>query len=189
VFGKKRAKDAAAVLRNWEIIKARERLAKEEEAKETKKVKQAAATSSSTSSASILDGVPSTLPALLEGYQLTRRAARIGFDWDSVDGIFDKLDEETRELRAALVAPQKDPRRIESELGDVLFVVINLARFLNVDPEIAAKKASAKFARRFREMERAALEQRTTLANIPRAQMESLWEQSKRNELLGTPEN
>src|SRR6516225_9113348 len=194
VFGKKRAKDAAAVLRNWEIIKAQERLAKKEEAQETKEVKEGAETSSpssasSTSSGSILDGIPSTLPALLEGYQLTRRAARIGFDWDNVDGIFEKLNEETRELRAALAAPQKDPRRIESELGDVLFVVINLARFLNVDPEIAAKNASAKFSRRFREMERAAREQRTTLANIPRAQMESLWEQSKRNELPATTEN
>src|SRR6516162_11408334 len=187
VFGKKRAKDAAAVLRNWEIIKAQERLAKKEEAQETKEVKEGAETSSpssasSTSQGSILDGIPSTLPALLEGYQLTRRAARIGFDWENVDGIFDKLDEEARELRAVLAATQKDSRRIESELGDVLFVVINLARFLHVDPEIAAKKASAKFSRRFREMERVAREQRTTLANIPRAQMESLWEQSKRNE-------
>jgi len=194
VFGKKRAKDAAAVLRNWEIIKAQERLAKKEEAQETEEVKEGAETSSpfsasSTSQGSMLDGIPSTLPALLEGYQLTRRAARIGFDWDNVDGIFEKLNEETRELRAALAAPQKDPRRIESELGDVLFVVINLARFLNVDPEIAAKNASAKFSRRFREMERAAREQRTTLANIPRAQMESLWEQSKRNELPATTEN
>ena len=194
VFGKKRAKDAAAVLRNWEIIKAQERLAKKEEAQETEEVKEGAETSSpfsasSTSQGSMLDGIPSTLPALLEGYQLTRRAARIGFDWDNVDGIFEKLNEETRELRADLAAPQKDPRRIESELGDVLFVVINLARFLNVDPEIAAKNASAKFSRRFREMERAAREQRTTLANIPRAQMESLWEQSKRNELPATTEN
>src|SRR5215468_778886 len=194
VFGKKRAKDAAAVLRNWEIIKAQERLTKKEEAQETKEVKEGAETSSpssafSTSQGSMLDGIPSTLPALLEGYQLTRTAARIGFDWDNVDGIFEKLNEEIRELRAALAAPQKDPRRIESELGDVLFVVINLARFLNVDPEIAAKNASAKFSRRFREMERAAREQRTTLANIPRAQMESLWEQSKRNELPATTEN
>jgi len=171
VFGEERAKDAAEVLRNWEIIKRKERLAKSSD--------PAVATSAAES---LLDGIPSTLPALLEGYQLTRRAARIGFDWENVDGIFDKLDEETRELRAVLAATQNDPRRIESELGDVLFVVINLARFLRVDPEIAAKKASAKFSRRFREMERVAREQRTTLANIPRAQMESLWEQSKRNE-------
>jgi len=172
VFGEKRAKSAAEVLRNWEIIKKEERLA------------QSSSPAVSTSAAeSLLDGIPATLPALLEGYQLTRRAARIGFDWDNVDGIFDKLDEETRELRHVLAAPQKDPRRIESELGDILFVAINLARFLNVDPEIAAKKASAKFSRRFREMERTAHEQNTSLANIPRAQMESLWEQSKLNEL------
>jgi MazG family protein len=171
VFGEKRAKNAAEVLRNWEIIKKEERL-----------VKSLSPAVSASATESLLDGIPSTLPALLEGYQLTRRAARIGFDWDNVDGIFDKLDEETRELRQVLAAPRKDPHRIESELGDILFVAINLARFLNVDPEIAAKKASAKFSRRFREMERAAREQNTTLPNVPRAQMESLWEQSKLNE-------
>jgi tetrapyrrole methylase family protein/MazG family protein len=171
VFGEKRAKNAAEVLRNWEIIKKEERLAK-----------SLSPAVSASAAESLLDGIPSTLPALLEGYQLTRRAARIGFDWDNVDGIFDKLDEETRELRQVLAAPRKDPHRIESELGDILFVAINLARFLNVDPEIAAKKASAKFSRRFREMERAAREQNTTLPNVPRAQMESLWEQSKLNE-------
>ena len=187
VFGTKRAKDAAAVLRNWELIKAQERLAQKEETTEAMETFSSPPTSS-TSSPSILDGIPSKLPALLQGYQLTRRAARIGFDWDNVDGIFEKLEEETRELRDDLEAPQRDPRRIESELGDILFVIINLARFLNVDPEIAAKKASAKFSHRFREMERAAREQRTTLANIPRAQMEALWEQSKRNELSRTNE-
>jgi len=179
VFGEKRAKDAAEVLRNWEIIKKQERLAK-----------SSASSAPSTSSAeSLLDGIPASLPALLEGYQLTRRAARIGFDWDSVDGIFDKLDEETRELRHVLAAPQKDSRRLESELGDILFVVINLARFLDVDPEIAAKKASAKFSRRFREMERTARDQNTTIANVPREEMESLWEQSKRNEVPATTES
>jgi MazG family protein len=166
VFGEKRAKDAAEVLRNWEIIKKQERLAK---------------TSVSAAEAlpeSILDGVPPSLPALLEGFQLTRKAARIGFDWDSVDGIFHKLDEEVAELRQAL-ENQESPARIEAELGDILFVAVNLARFLKIDPEIAMKKASAKFSRRFREMEHRARQQGTTLAEIPRREMESLWVQSK----------
>lgn len=166
VFGEKRAKDAAEVLRNWEIIKKQERQTKLGPSAKLAKPE------------SILDGVPRSLPALLEGFQLTRKAARIGFDWDSVDGIFDKLLEESTELRHAL-AQQESPVRIEAEVGDILFVAVNLARFLQIDPEIAMKKASAKFSRRFREMERLALQQGTPLAAVPRPQMESLWEQSK----------
>jgi len=166
VFGEKRAKDAAEVLRNWEIIKKQER-----QTKFGPSPRQATA-------GSILDGVPRSLPALLEGFQLTRKAARIGFDWDSVEGIFDKLLEESNELRHAL-AQEESPARIETEVGDILFVAANLARFLKIDPEIAMKKASAKFSRRFHEMERLALQQGTPLAEVPRPQMESLWEQSK----------
>jgi tetrapyrrole methylase family protein / MazG family protein len=169
VFGEKRAKDAVEVLRNWEIIKQEERRNKSgQSAAEPKPV-------------SILDGVPRTLPALLEGLQLTRKAARIGFDWRNVEGIFDKLAEEASELRQAL-GKKESSSRIESEVGDILFVAVNLARFLNVDPEIAMKKASSKFSRRFHEMERLARQQGTTLAEIPRRQMESLWVQSKQQD-------
>jgi MazG family protein len=166
VFGEKRAKDAAEVLRNWEIIKQEERRNKSGQS------------TAEAEPASILDGVPRTLPALLEGLQLTRKASRIGFDWQNVDGIFDKLGEEASELRHAL-DKNESASRIESEVGDILFVAVNLARFLNVDPEIAMKKASSKFSRRFHEMERLARHQGTTLAEIPRPEMESLWEQSK----------
>ena len=138
--------------------------------------------SSRSDSPSLLDGVIPTLPALLEGFQLTRKAARIGFDWENIDGVFDKLREESDELREAL-RKKESPDRVESELGDILFVAVNLSRFLHVDPEIAMKKASAKFSRRFREMERIAREQGTTLSEIPRPQLESLWEQSKQREL------
>ena len=169
VFGEKRAKDAAEVLRNWEIIKQEER---------RNKSGQSAA---EPTPVSILDGVSRTLPALLEGLQLTRKAARIGFDWHDVDGIFDKLTEEAGELRRAL-DKKESSSRIESEVGDILFVAVNLSRFLNVDPEIAMKKASSKFSRRFHEMERLARQRGTTLAEIPRPQMESLWEQSKQQD-------
>ncbi|MGC2765156.1 MAG: nucleoside triphosphate pyrophosphohydrolase [Candidatus Acidiferrum sp.] len=170
---------------------------------------------------SILDGVPLSIPALLEALQLTRKAARIGFDWPDLDGIFAKLTEETNELRAVLAESNskghvkgKGPRgqsfslsrtsggsdnkaigkerasapeelsssRIEDELGDILFVAVNLARFLNIDPEIALKKTSGKFSRRFRAMEHLARAQATTLAQIPRTQMESLWDQAKQLE-------
>ena len=167
VCGEKQAKDAAEVLRNWEIIKKEERQAKGAVEEETAE--------------SVLDGVPRSLPALLEGYQLTRKAARIGFDWENVGGIFEKLQEETEELRQVL--EKRGGKEIEGEVGDILFAAVNLARFLKIDPEIAMKKASRKFNRRFREMERMAREQGRTLAEVPRWKMEELWEEAKGREL------
>jgi tetrapyrrole methylase family protein/MazG family protein len=165
VFGDTRAKTSDEVLRNWELLKKEERAASSSPA-QTKK------------SDSILDGVPRTLPALLEAFQLTRKAARVGFDWDSTEGIFAKLEEEASELRAALKS-KESPANIESEMGDILFAAVNLARFLKIDPELALKKSSQKFSHRFREMERLAREQGSTFADVPRATMESLWERSK----------
>jgi nucleoside triphosphate diphosphatase len=194
VFGEKRAKDAAEVLKNWEIIKLQERKAREakvvKEVKEVKDKNSGSFTSSTsstfltsgnsgTAAESVLDGVPRALPALLEALQLTRKAARVGFDWGAVDGIFDKLQEETGELHEVLGARERNAGRIEGELGDILFVAVNLARFLDVDPEIALKKSSGKFARRFREMERIARERGTTFAQVPRGEMEGLWEAAK----------
>ncbi len=183
VFGEKRAKDAAEVLRNWELIKKEEHQAKLA-SKSAVKPATSSSTSftSSTSSESLLDGVPRTLPALLEAYQLTRKAARIGFDWENLDGILVKLQEEAGELRHALAERDKDSSRIEGEVGDILFVAVNLARFLHLDPEIALKKTSAKFSRRFREMERLARDLGATLAQLPRSQMESLWDEAKLRE-------
>jgi tetrapyrrole methylase family protein / MazG family protein len=173
VFGEKHAKDAAEVLRNWEQIKAEERGAKgisqaprEEEGEPDGK--------------SLMAGVPRGLPAALEGYQLIRRAARIGFDWDDVNGIFEKIQEEGAEVCHALST--MEPSRIEGEIGDLLFAAINLARFVNVDPEIALKKANAKFVKRFQAMERLAESSGRKLADVPRAEMESLWEAVKREE-------
>jgi tetrapyrrole methylase family protein/MazG family protein len=165
VFGDTRAKTSAEVLRNWELLKKEERAGSADPA-EAKKTD------------SIIDGVPRTLPALMEAFQLTRKAARVGFDWDSSEGIFAKLEEEASELRAALKS-KESPANIESEMGDILFVAVNLARFLKIDPELALKKSSQKFSRRFREMERLAREQGAAFSDVPRPQMESLWEKSK----------
>ncbi len=173
VFGEKRAKDAAEVLKNWERIKSEEQREKRtNQALDNAKQKE--------NPESLLTGVPRGLPAALEGFQLTRRAARIGFDWDDTEGIFEKIREEGAELRHALET--KDQRRIEEEIGDLLFAAVNLARFVQVDPEIALKKANAKFASRFRAMERLARENGCELAGIPRPEMEALWETAKRNE-------
>jgi tetrapyrrole methylase family protein / MazG family protein len=169
VFGTKRAKDAAEVLKNWEQIKAKER------AEQT-----SSESSQDAKPVSLLDGVPRGLPATLEGVQLTKKAARIGFDWDDAAGILNKMREENAELQQAL--RNNDARKIEEELGDLLFAAINLARSLHVDPEIALKKANAKFARRFKAMERLAAESGRALATVSRPEMEALWESAKRSE-------
>jgi tetrapyrrole methylase family protein / MazG family protein len=173
VFGEKRAKDSAEVLKNWEQIKKEERRAAA--------VKKNAGDSKQEGKAgSLLDGVSRALPAALEGFQLTRRAARIGFDWDNVEGVFEKMSEESGELREAVSA--KDARRSEEEMGDLLFAAVNLARFLHIDPEIALKKANAKFSSRFRRMEDLSAKSGKALADVPRAQMEEFWETAKRAE-------
>ncbi len=168
VFGEKRAKDAKTVLKSWEKIKAEERKAKG--AKESPKAP------------SLLDGVSHALPGTMEGFQLTRRASRIGFDWDSAAGVLEKLAEEASELKKEIASG--DTKRVEEETGDLLFAAVNLARFLHADPEIALKKANAKFAARFREMECMARESGRELADVPRVEMEALWERAKSE---GTP--
>ncbi len=173
VFGEKRAKDAAEVLRNWEQIKAEERLAKGISQTPLGEAHEP-------DGRSLMAGVSRGLPAALEGYQLTRRAARIGFDWEDVNGIFEKIQEEGAEVCHALST--MEPLRIEGEIGDLLFAAVNLARFVHVDPEIALKKANAKFVKRFQAMERLAESSGRKLADIPRAEMESLWEAVKHEE-------
>jgi len=173
VFGDKRAKDAAEVLRNWEQIKAEERRTAQspESSSAVKKEEQGK---------SLLDGVPRGLPAAMEGLQLTRKAARAGFDWDNAAGVFDKLREEAEELRRA--SEVKDAGRVEEEMGDLLFAGVNLARFLQVDPEIALKNANAKFVRRFQAMERLAEADGRAFAELPREEKERLWERAKDQE-------
>jgi tetrapyrrole methylase family protein / MazG family protein len=172
VFGEARVKDSREVLRNWEQIKAEER-------RSNKKDKPRASKSAS-DEPSLLDGVSSGLPATLEGFQLTRKAARIGFDWDDASGVMAKMLEETEELKTALHA--KNQARIEEELGDLLFAAVNLSRFLHVDPEIALKKANTKFSRRFRAMEAAARETGREFKDLPREEMEALWNATKNAE-------
>ena len=177
VFGEKRARDSAEVLKKWEQIKKEERAAAE------KKKARGNGSKEEAKAGSLLDGVSRALPAALEGFQLTRRAARIGFDWDDVEGVFEKLNEEGGELREAVTA--KDASRTEEEMGDLLFAAVNLARFLHVDPEIALKKANAKFSSRFRRMENLAVKDGKALADVPREKMEEFWETAKRAEKGG----
>jgi MazG family protein len=173
VFGKTRAKDSAEVLRNWEQIKAEERRASGKKSDSNGDGKARKETS-------LLDGVSHTLPATLEGFQLTRKASRIGFDWDDAGGIFEKMQEESEELKRAL--GEQDQPRIEEELGDLLFAVVNLSRFLKIDPEIALKKANTKFSRRFRAMEGLARKNGREFKDLPREEMEAFWDAAKKSE-------
>jgi MazG family protein len=199
VFGDAKAKDSAAVLKKWEQIKAAERAgANGEEGKSAKAPGVNNEKIANAATESILSGVPRSLPAVLEAYQLTRRAAHIGFDWDNLAGIFEKLEEEKREILASLqsgaaqasvgarhAVPAATPRpspasaHLEEEVGDLLFAAVNVARFLGADPEIALKKANRKFQTRFQWMEAVALAEGRPLAELPRARMEELWNLSK----------
>jgi MazG family protein len=171
VFGDQRAKDAEEVLKNWHQIKAQERRSK---------TGHGAGSAEIAAPESALDGVTRALPATLEGLHLTKKAARTGFDWDDPRGIFDKLAEESAELQGAVA--EKNSGKIEEEAGDLLFAAVNLARFLHIDPEIALKKANAKFVRRFHEMERMAAASGRKFADVPRAEKEALWESAKHTE-------
>lgn len=183
VFGNVVADTPGAVLKNWERIKAAERAAE-------KGGKSGAG--SDTKPESLLADVPRSLPGVLEAYQLTRRASRIGFDWENLEGVLEKLDEERRELLATLpgtraTAEHADARsnaarlspEVEEEVGDLLFAGVNAARFVGVDPEIALKKANRKFKRRFEWMESAAAREGRTLAELPRERMEDMWNEAK----------
>ncbi len=182
VFGSVRADTSAEVLKNWEQIKSEER---KTDARNTGKNDAPPAAKAAT--ASILDAVPRSLPALLEAHQLTRRAANVGFDWPDVNGIFEKLTEEAAELKQLLPpgasgspgAKSLQRAEIEEEVGDLLFVGVNLARFLGFDAEIALKKANRKFAGRFREMERIAASRGQALSGLSADELDSLWNEVK----------
>ena len=157
VFGDTVATSSDAVLRNWEQIKVEE-----------KKSKPAAT--------SLLDDIPRSMPATLEASKLGSRAAKVGFDWPSADGLFDKLAEETGELRAEIARADTD--KIEAEFGDLLFTAMNLARHLKVDAESALRRSNAKFRARFASMEHASGGAEQLKAMSP-DDLERLWSAAK----------
>ncbi|MGH9734324.1 MAG: nucleoside triphosphate pyrophosphohydrolase [Candidatus Acidiferrales bacterium] len=201
VFGATKARTSAEVLKSWEQLKAAERM--EEKASGPK----SSAKGGEANPESVLAGVPHSLPAVLEAYQLTRRASHVGFDWQSLAEVLEKMDEEKHELigaasdQVAVVsagAPvggatgpatsqgggarrgtRQQAQLLEEETGDLLFTVVNVARFLGVDPEIALKKANSKFKRRFEWMEDAAAGEGHRFADVPRERMEELWNEAK----------
>jgi tetrapyrrole methylase family protein / MazG family protein len=164
VFGDAEARTADAVKQRWDEIKAVE--------KQEAGVQQEL----------LLDGVPRSLPALVEASQISSRAAKSGFDWDNAEQVLAKLEEELHELaEARRTASQKD---IEDEIGDILFVLVNVARFMKVDPEQSLRKSNAKFRRRFAHVERTLKERGKTLNDSDIQEMEALWQEAKAREAL-----
>src|SRR5271154_5706020 len=183
VFGDGTAKNSAEVLRNWDRIKAEERRAAAQLAGESPAGSSATSGGATKPAASQLDGVTRGLPATLEGFQLTRKASRIGFDWDNAQGVLDKVREESAEIAGALASENR--ARLEEEMGDLLFAAVNLARFLKIDPEIALKRANGKFSSRFGAMEAMSRDGGRELASVPRDEMEKFWDSAKLQEKRG----
>ncbi len=161
VFGQVEVATADDVVRNWEAIKQDEPAAR-----------------------SALAGVPRQLPALLKAMRITEKAAALGFDWQRVDDVVAKLEEEVGELKAELSRASDEQRQeqVREELGDVLFAMGNVARQLRVDPEAALQSANDKFARRFTAMEEIARRRGLKLAALPLDQLDELWNQVKEHE-------
>jgi ATP diphosphatase len=200
VFGDVTAETSAAVLRNWEAIKAAEK---------KKRLEMGGATAAEANGPeSVLAGISSAMPALLEAHKLSSRAAHVGFDWPEIGGLFEKLEEEAVELKDELrqlssppskpvgrgvagsgkpQVPEELRHRLEEEVGDMFFVLVNIARYLALDPESALKKTNRKFKRRFQWMEEQLRASGRGAQDATTDELESLWQQAKQQEKEPAP--
>lgn len=189
VFGEAEADTSADVKRKWEALKVEER-------------KKRAGSEAAAVPVSVLAGISSAMPAMLEASKISSRAAQAGFDWPNIEGLFEKLDEETNELREQLkesaesvrpqgrgvagagrqTFPDELQERVEEEVGDLFFVLVNLARYLSVDPESALRKTNRKFKRRFQWMEQKLAENGRSAEQAEMEELEALWQQAKHEE-------
>ncbi len=156
VFGSKNFKTPNEVMTWWEEHKKKEGKSKE----------------------SVIEGIPKTLPALLKAQKIQRKASRVGFDWEKIEDIFKKLDEEINEFKCAL--DKKNQKEIEDELGDIFFVLVRISNFVGVNPEDALRKTTGKFIQRFRHIEIKASEQGKKLSDMTLEEMDALWEEAKK---------
>lgn len=166
VFGADTAQTAGEVLRNWEAIKEAELEAKGKRADE----------------GSMLDSVSTRLPAVMEAFQMTTKVSRVDFDWPDVASVLEKLDEEVEELKQAVGDQNPSHNEIAGEVGDLLFVAVNVARLLGIDPESALKASNRKFRRRFRYIEDRLREQGRKPADSDHIEMDGLWDEAKAQE-------
>ena len=195
VFGDVKADTPGEVVRNWQALKAEEKKKQQANGGEASKHGHPD---------SVLHGVSSAMPSLMEAYKISTRVAHVGFDWPNIEGLFDKLNEETAELRRNLEEyPEPGPQpqsaaavasargvtvsedlrgRLEDEVGDLLFVLVNIARYLALDPESALRKTNRKFRRRFEYLEDKLREQGRKPADASLDEMEGLWQESKQQE-------
>jgi MazG family protein len=192
VFGDVKAETSSEVLRNWQALKAEEKKKKTAEAGDNN--------TDSTPPESMLAGVSTAMPALIEAYKLSSRAAQVGFDWPDMGGLFEKLQEETAELQQGLEDfPAPGPRphgrgvagaggqqvpealrqHLEEEVGDLFFVLVNIARYLSLDPESALRRTNRKFKRRFQWMEEQLRASGRGPQQASMTELESLWQQAK----------
>ncbi len=159
VFGNTECRTPEEVTKQWEVLKKREGKLRE----------------------SILEGVPKAMSSLLRAHRLQKRAAQVGFDWEKVEDVLEKLDEELNEFKEALES--KDQKGIEDELGDILFMLVNISRFIGVNPEDALRKTISKFIHRFRYIEMEAAEQGKKLSDMTLQEMDRLWDEAKEKEI------
>jgi nucleoside triphosphate diphosphatase len=189
VFGDVKAEDAHTVLKNWEALKAQEK-DKKSSLQPTRDDKDRTAEAAPHS---LLESVSTKMPSLLEAHKISSKAAHVGFDWPTVEGLFEKLSEETRELQEHIrqlpqealqpanrsKIPEELRELLEDEVGDLFFVLVNIARYLAVDPESALRKTNRKFRRRFGWLEEQLHAQGKKLEDTNLEEMETLWQQAK----------
>ena len=170
VFGDVRANTAAEALRSWMNVKEKERAAAQE-----------GLAADQEKEPSLLDGIAETLPSTLEAYELGVRAAEVGFDWAKVEDLLDKVEEELHELRSEIpVRPAHDVRKVEEEVGDLLFAAANLARYLRSDPESCLRRANQKFTRRFRKLEVEVAKRGKKVRECSALELDEIWEGFKK---------
>lgn len=195
VFGDVKAHDAHEVLKNWEAFKIEEKRKKKEQGTGHRSQEdQLRNQPNGSSEESLLSGVSSKMPAMLEAHKISSKAAHVGFDWPNMEGLFEKLTEETEELQAHIKdlpsgalkprnssrIPQELQAHMEDEVGDLFFVLVNIARYLSVDPESALRKTNRKFRQRFGWMEEQMHQQGKKLEESSLDEMEELWQKAKR---------
>ncbi len=169
VFGDDTSQTSEEVLRNWEAIKAAELQAKGKAAEES----------------SMLDSVSKNFPALIEAFQMTTKVSRVDFDWQNVGEVLEKLDEEVQELKQEIDKDVANHQAVAEEVGDLIFVAVNVARLLGVDPESALKSSNRKFRRRFRYIEDRLREQGRRPADSDHIEMNRYWDEAKAKEKHG----
>jgi MazG family protein len=191
VFGDTKADNSAQVLKNWEVLKAQEKQEREKQEKDKRKSLHVGGEEEQNKPELLLEAVSSKMPALQEAHKISSKAAHVGFDWPCLQGLFEKLSEETHELQEHLKdlpsthsaqkpeIPHELREHVENEVGDLFFVLVNIARYLSVDPESALRKTNRKFRRRFSWLEQKLHEQGRSLEEATLEEMEALWQQAK----------